>query len=272
MIAAEEPSKKKEKTDMMHMKRIPLEGAYNFRDLGGYPAADGACTRWGMLYRSDSLAALTAAGWQTLRRLQVKTIVDLRSSFETASAPIRPPEGITYKRFSLMSELDALKRGIAGANNIAGIIAKSMQLDYGRTVFGNIPCCVDILHTITERMQAGSVVFLCSAGKDRTGITAALVLYLCGAPREDIIADYMVSSTYNTNGINKKMTSFPDFILKMIPDRSLLKSVMESKPETMTALLDELDAQDIRRVLAEGGFSTECQQLLKERFTVGIVN
>ena len=106
-------------------------------------------------------------------------------------------------------------------------------------------------------MENGAVVFLCSAGKDRTGIIAALVLYLCGVAREDIVADYMVSSVYNTNGINKKLEALPEEYLRKLPDPELLKSCLVSEPETITALLDALDRRGIRERLAEHGFSSQ---------------
>lgn len=116
-------------------------------------------------------------------------------------------------------------------------------------------------------MENGAVVFLCSAGKDRTGIIAALVLYLCGVAREDIVADYMVSSVYNTNGINKKLEALPEEYLSKLPDPELLKSCLASEPETITALLDALDRRGIRERLAEHGFSSQAQRSLAAKFT-----
>ena len=173
-----------------------------------------------------------------------------------------PPEGITCLGFNLMRELDG-----NGAAVSPETILQSMKLDYVRTLFGNLSCGAEILNAILEGMDRGAVVFLCSAGKDRTGIVAALVLYLCGVPREDIIADYIVSSTYNTNGINAKLGSLPAEILRRIPDPEILRDCLASKPEIIIALLDALEQRNIRALLAENGFSEEKQSLLVKKFT-----
>ncbi len=189
-------------------------------------------------------------------------MIDLRSGSERAASPITPPDGVVCLSFSLMRELD----GNAASMSRESIL-QSMKLDYVRTLFGNLPCGAEILNAILERLEQGAVVFLCSAGKDRTGIVAALVLYLCGVPREDIIADYIVSSTYNTNGINAKLGSLPEDILRRIPDPEILRDCLASKPETIIALLDALEQKDIRALLAENGFPEEKQRLLERIFT-----
>ena len=99
------------------------------------------------------------------------------------------------------------------------------------------------------------------------GIVAALILYLCGVIREDIIADYMVSNIYNTNGINKMLSNIPEAYLKMIPDMNLLKECFDSRPERMIELLEAFEERDIRGRLAENGFSAEKQEMLKAKFT-----
>ena len=247
---------------MFHLKHIPLEGAHNFRDLGGCPTIGGGATKWGMLYRSDALSGLTQRDWAELEARNVRTVIDLRSGSERAASPITPPDGVVCLSFSLMRELD----GNAASMSRESIL-QSMKLDYVRTLFGNLPCGAEILNAILERLEQGAVVFLCSAGKDRTGIVAALVLYLCGVPREDIIADYIVSSTYNTNGINAKLGSLPEDILRWIPDPEILRDCLASKPETIIALLDALEQKDIRALLAENGFPEEKQRLLERIFT-----
>lgn len=259
---------------IMHLKHIPLEGAYNFRDLGGYPTNDKRYTRWGLLYRSDGLSELTTNDWAVLEDRNVKTIIDLRSKSEVSSAGIDNPEDIKYYNISLMKSLDHMK----GLNSLKldgskadGKMLASMVLDYGKTVFNNIEGFVEVLNIIVEEIQNGSIVFICSAGKDRTGMIAALILYLSDVVREDIISDYIVSSTYNTHGINKKLDLLSDEILGAISNPESLRDVFDSKPETMIDLLEEFDSKDIRRVLDREGFSLESQYRLKEIFTKPIL-
>lgn len=247
---------------MQFLKHIPLEKAHNVRDLGGYPTEQGKATRWGLLYRSDALSELTPGDWGKLQQRNVRTIIDLRSETERMAAPILAQEGILCLHFSLMNQLDGSLKSASREN-----IIESMKLDYEKTLFGNLGCAAQILHAILERMDSGAVLFLCSAGKDRTGIVAALVLYLCGVMKEDIIADYIVSATYNADGINKKLENMPPQMLAMVPDMQLLKDCFSSKPETIQALLDAFEKRDVRRALAENGFSHESQELLRKKFT-----
>lgn len=249
---------------MPNLKRIPLQGAHNFRDLGGYPTADGRCTRWGLLYRSDALCALSRADWALLLHRGLKTVIDLRSLPETQSAPLSPPEGVLALHFPLMRELDGV---LPGPGTGEKRVLDSMLLDYGKMLFDSLPCCAEVLRAIAGRLGAGNVAFMCSAGKDRTGIIAAVLLYLCGVPREDIVADYMVSSTYNANGFNQKLSSIPQSLRALIPDPAILQSCLASQPETILKLLGELDQRDFRTLLEGAGFSLEQQELLKTALT-----
>lgn len=244
------------------IKHIPLKNAYNVRDLGGYPTTDGRVVRWNMLYRSDALSALDESDWQILKERNIRTIIDLRSTSEAAASPIHMPACMQYYQFSLMNTLDMRPQSMSRE-----AIIESMKLDYVKTLFGNMECGAQILTTILERIGAGAVLFLCSAGKDRTGIVAALSLYLCNVIREDIVADYIVSSTYNTNGINKKIANLPPEMLKMVPDMELLKDCFASKPETIIKLLDAFETMDIRTKLDEAGFTGAKQELFREKMT-----
>lgn len=247
---------------MKYMKHLPLQGAHNVRDLGGYPTADGHATRWGVLYRSDALGDLCAADWEILCDRNVRTVIDLRSQSETKQVKIVPPSGVEYFHFSLMKDLDVGKLA-SGREKFL----ESMVLNYEKTLFENLRCAVDILRVILEKAENGAVLFFCSAGKDRTGIVAALLLYLCGVLREDIIADYIVSSTYNENGINRRMESLPPEVASSIPDMEALKKCLASNPETIRALLDAFEARDIRRCLTENGFDENAQRALVRAFT-----
>lgn len=252
---------------MKYMKRVALEGAHNFRDLGGIPVGSAKSTRWGCLYRSDSLAGLTASDWKELTERNIQTVIDLRSENETKASPILLQEEMDYHHYNLMKELD---RQVHGAERSKESIVKSMQLDYVETVFGNMKCCADILRGISDGLNKGAVVFLCSAGKDRTGITAAMVLYIAGAENQDIIADYMISSTLNTDGINRLMKNFPvpEEYLTAIPDlMERVKKVLDSRPETMEALLEAFEARNFRGCLEVCGFTEEMQKELADIIT-----
>ena len=103
------------------------------RDLGGYPTINDRMIRWGMLYRSDALNELTENDWDLLKKKNIKTIIDLRSSIEADAAPIIPPDGTDYFHDSLMSELDGKLKMLSQDTTI-----KSMKLDYVKTLFAKV--------------------------------------------------------------------------------------------------------------------------------------
>ena len=81
---------------MNHQRRILLENANNFRDLGGYSATGGHTTCWGKLFRTESLRYLSNADWKTLESIGVRTLIDLRGESEVQDRPINAPGLFIY--------------------------------------------------------------------------------------------------------------------------------------------------------------------------------
>ena len=169
----------------MSERRITLEGPVNWRDLGGYPAAGGATTAWGRLYRSDSTHRLTADDVPVLRELGIRTAIDFRSA----------------------QELDELGIGPLGEAEITHVHTPTFQLVPGQGSSMNLSSGVDFYTSMIEagahayvaaanaiaREDALPAVFSCMAGKDRTGVFAAIVLGLLGVPDEVIVEDYVLT-------------------------------------------------------------------------------
>jgi len=78
-------------SDKHNNRRIELNGAYNFRDLGGYTTINGKTTNWKKLFRSDNLARLTKSDLRQIEKLNIQLVIDLRSKEERASKPNRLP-------------------------------------------------------------------------------------------------------------------------------------------------------------------------------------
>ncbi len=244
---------------MKYLHRVPLTHAKNFRDLGGYPTADGKVTKWGTLFRSDQLSYLTLDEWETLQERGIRTLIDLRSNSESSAEPIRAAYPVEYHLIPLMKAVDE------ESDNASSQFIRSMKLDYPEILFGNLPGMVEILDVILDSLSSGNgnIVFFCAAGKDRAGITAALLLYLCGVSREDIIADYMVSANYDGwTDLDSITASLPPDVAAMLPDDEELLNLYGSEPETMSSLLDLFDSKDIRKRLEDNGFSEEKQSRL----------
>ncbi|WP_149194420.1 tyrosine-protein phosphatase [Luteimonas suaedae] len=174
---------------------LPLEGGINFRDLGGYQAGDGRQVRWGRLFRSGAMDTLTDGDYAYLQRLGIKTICDLRRPQERNAAPTqanRIGQEVEYLSwdYELKFDGDILKRAFAGGGDPKEAAIRMMSGFY-RTMPKEF---APRYRTAFDALKAGDgLLFNCSAGKDRTGLLAALVLTTLGVPQDTVIADYAMS-------------------------------------------------------------------------------
>jgi protein-tyrosine phosphatase len=168
---------------------LPLVGAYNFRDLGGYPTQDGRITRWGRLFRSDTLHELTDTDLELLRDLGLASIIDLRTPTEVErnGRGLLATEPVSYVNLSVLRE-EAQDAGEAKAAPTTGDVA-ARYLSYLDT-----DALVSALGILADPTSY-PVVFHCAAGKDRTGVLAALVLDCVGVDRQTIVDDYVLTAT-----------------------------------------------------------------------------
>ncbi len=172
---------------------VPLEGASNLRDLGGWQVADGRRVRRGIVFRSATLAQLTAADVDTIAALGLRTVCDLRGVEEAAHRPSRLPAGA--ERISLPIEptvgaslRDLMERELSTGEDVVDLLRRA-YLDYGTRFIGAYRALFDLLLEPPRH----ALLFHCSAGKDRTGLGAALVLTALGASRETVLADYVAT-------------------------------------------------------------------------------
>jgi protein-tyrosine phosphatase len=173
---------------------IPLDGAFNFRDLGGYPGTDGAATRWGTLFRSDTLHELTPGDVALLGAMGLATIVDLRTSreLEQTGRGLLGPEPIAFRHLSVIGDA-AGEGGGEGGEAVAAPAVDDVAERYLWYLDVGGPALAEAL-TILGDPASYPLVFHCAAGKDRTGVLAALVLELCGVLPEVIVADYLITA------------------------------------------------------------------------------
>ncbi len=175
-------------------RNLGLRGARNFRDLGGYVAAGGARTRWGRVFRSDALV-LEESDLETFVELGLRAIYDLRSDAERDITPNRLPAGdLIVELLPLISnantppEIDAmLADGEAFLADIYLHMLEASAVTFGRILTGLAD---------DARLPA---VFHCAAGKDRTGMVAALLLSVLGVAEQEILDDYELTSRFRTS-------------------------------------------------------------------------
>jgi protein-tyrosine phosphatase len=175
---------------------LPLTGAVNFRDLGGYVGADGRRVRWNQLFRSDSLAELSDADLQVLAKVGLRTICDLRGEPERAHKPNRAlltPPAMHAIGFMPHGGDDLLKETRLGLIGIAEIESRVREI-YRRFVVDQSPAYARLLSLIQG--DALPLLFHCTSGRDRTGFATAVVLRVLGVPRAAVEEDYALSNRY----------------------------------------------------------------------------
>ena len=184
----------------MH-RPIALDGATNFRDLGGYEARDGRRVRWRRLFRADGLHALTAADRAVLESLGIGEALDLRYGPERAGEPALLPESVASVHIGLPDQPanSLLETMHAGGVPSAEAAWTRLRDSYSRYPEKYAPACGAILRRLIAE-DAPPLLFHCTAGKDRTGFTAAVVLEALGVPRETIMEDYLLTNRHWDRG------------------------------------------------------------------------
>jgi protein-tyrosine phosphatase len=175
------------------LRSLNLTGATNFRDLGGYAGLDGRLLRWRKLFRSDHLAALTPQDLAIFSGLGVTRAFDFRGEAERAAVPYALPGVVSH---SLAIEPTVLVRmksllesgQILSAQDTVGL----MQETYRAFVHDNSPRFAELFGHLLE--SDVPLVFHCTAGKDRTGFAAALILLALGVPRSVVMQDYLLTN------------------------------------------------------------------------------
>ena len=176
-------------------RSLNLAGASNFRDLGGYRVADGRVVRWRRLFRSDHLAALTASDTQVLESLGVTRALDFRGGSERAAAAYQLP-GVVQHPLPIEPTVVQGMQGIlaAGETLTAQRTVELMCLTYRNFVRHNAPRFAELFAQMLR--SDAPLVFHCTAGKDRTGYAAALILLALGVPRSAVMHDYLLTNDY----------------------------------------------------------------------------
>ena len=167
---------------------LPLEQGSNFRDIGGYTAANGKRVRWGLIYRSGGQPLLTDADVRSVKALGIANLVDLRSDEERALAPTRL-DGISYNAigYSMSALMTTMVPAASADNPVQG-----MESGYRAFPVQLAPQIRMVFRKLLAK--EGPIAYNCSAGQDRTGFATGLILSALGVPRDTIYADYVLST------------------------------------------------------------------------------
>lgn len=180
-------------------RMIPMEGARNFRDVGGYRTADGRTVRWDMLYRSASLASLTPEGMVRLQGMNIRAMIDLRMTAERGQDQNNwlSVSGMGYwsRDYQLGGDDASLARIFSDPSKLTADSVRAMMTQGYRTMPKELAPQFRELFVRLIAPAKGAVVVNCTAGKDRTGIGTALVLTALGVPYETVREDFLLSNT-----------------------------------------------------------------------------
>ncbi|MGA0705585.1 MAG: tyrosine-protein phosphatase [Steroidobacteraceae bacterium] len=174
---------------------LPLEGGNNFRDLGGYQTAQGRQVVWGTLFRSGSMSGLTDADYALLGTLGIRVISDLRSTNERQREPTRWRGSAAPRRLERDYDLDLGPLMAALSGPVDETTARAALAGFYRDI--PFKYAGDYRNLFAALLDGEAPLAVnCSAGKDRTGIAAALLLTALGVPRSDVVDDYLLSNRY----------------------------------------------------------------------------
>ena len=183
------------------IRRIELEGATNFRDVGGYLTQDHSQLRYGRIFRSDNLANLTPSDWKVVDELGVGCIIDLRRMDEKLRSPTELPAGSKIEIIELPIDVEILGKGELLQHILSREITKITHEDMAQMyqdVLSNFrPELTRAVSILLDPTRKNKIVH-CTAGKDRTGLSVALVLALCNVPHKQIMSDFLLSNSFRT--------------------------------------------------------------------------
>lgn len=175
-----------------HVRIIPFEGVENFRDMGGHQATDGRTVRYGQLYRSSALYYLTEKDRELFSSLSIQYILDYRSPFESQSEPNPVFDGVWQEQVPASETDDPFDDDYLSEAFRSRLTAEGLTGYYRMLALGN-PSYRRLLE-VALRPDITRIVHHCAAGKDRTGVGAAILLMALGVPRETVMEDYMLSA------------------------------------------------------------------------------
>ena len=232
-------------------QRLPLEGVFNARELGGYPTADGGQTLWRRYIRSDALVDATPADIEFLRSYGVRAVLDMRGENEASERP-----DVSLGPDVATANISPFKVNMASTDMQA---TKSAAWVYD-CIFENRDAWKRIFEFIAAAPE-GCVLFHCAVGKDRTGILATIIMLLAGCDRWDALASYAPSR------VNlMRLPFFGPFWEKECSDSE--REHYDSRPETLLHWFDRLDAGfggDVRAYLAWCGVSEKTMDAVRAR-------
>lgn len=238
----------------MKKRLLNIDGVINLRDLGGYIGLDQRSVGWGKMYRSAQLDRISESGISAMASLGVKTVVDLRFDDETERYPTVRDAFPIADFISWHSERLNTQKGPENEvkrswresleSGDSKLVREAMRVNYPKKLYSHQGVYREMLLRLVN--QKSPLLFHCAAGKDRTGVAAAIILGILGVSEKDIIEDYLVSQsqvsklleTWVAGGATES-DEYDDFQKKLAQyPRELVQPVFEADVSYITTLLE----------------------------------
>ncbi|MBC1357234.1 tyrosine-protein phosphatase [Listeria booriae] len=224
-------------------RTIPLEGCFNFRDMGGYVNTAGKTVKWGKLYRSSLLTNITEKDKDTLEKLGVSWICDLRSTSEIAAKPTPALAHIKNRHIPIGTakneSTESQKIDIPDDHRVYEPLMGESYRVFVQSKDG----FREIFNDIIEKEEV-PFLFHCTAGKDRTGVLGALLLKLLDVPENTILADYELTNQYADNILGEMqglVNAFSNSEKKI--DLENFRPMAEARPAYLEIAFDEMQKE-----------------------------
>lgn len=251
---------------------VNIRKELNFRDLGGYPTADGRHVRSGLFFRSGGLYRMNEQELEELGKLNIRYIMDLRADWQRARKPdpeIPGAQQIEHTGFvpETARKIDFSPAGMHQTGEEAKEQFDKLEQYYKEIIFDNLDFKLFLESVAEEKVP---ILFHCASGKDRTGAAAILLLLALGADEETVMEDYILSNEYYEETINQVFMQMYEEALKDDYLPSLLwieNGVMEFFGRSM---LEEIHKQydSIDEFLnGEYGLDSEILQKMRDMYT-----
>lgn len=264
----------KKDTLIIAERKLIINDLDNFRDLGGIKTKDGRYVVWGRFYRSNALNTLLTSSFPYMQDLKVNKVFDLRSDAEIAKAKDNLPKNIIYEHFPIFKDGDSgMIQGIEQKlkeGNLTEEDAENLMIEtYKSFAADDAEKFNNLLHQIIIQDDQPNL-FHCTAGKDRTGYTAAMILALLNVDKQTILDEYDMTNFYTEAKIKEYIANASKLGLGDKIEPGAVAAIMSVKKKYMEVAFEIIDKKYggidayIKNQL---GFSDAERQVLIQKFT-----
>lgn len=257
-----------EDTLVFSERRIAMKGTPNFRDLGGIRTESGRTVKWNKIFRCGDLGKLDDTDLALMNSFRINTIIDFRREDEISRSPDRYPHDADIKWINTAigssnpTSIDGFYKVLLDANSSKETMDSVFMLYY-KNIAGSLADYKPLFQELIKNELDDALLFHCTAGKDRTGVASALILYTLGVTEETIMDEYYLSNRYTQD-------IFKDGELSMNIKPEVLQVLASVKQEYLKATFDEINLRygSIDRALEiEADVDKYTKERLKEIYT-----